>query len=62
MCVVLLHFGRFTFLLSVCFEGDSSSGFTIEETFELVMLWAYAALRRVCPRVFKVSSYFANIL
>lgn len=47
---------------SVCFEGDSSSGFTIKETLEVVMLWAYAALRRVCPQVFKVSSYFANIL
>lgn len=46
----------------VCFEGNSSSGFTIKETFEVVIFWAYAALRRICPQVFKSSSYFDNIL
>lgn len=45
----------------VWFERDSSSGFTIKETF-VVMFWEYADLRRVCPQVFKVSSYFANKL
>lgn len=46
----------------VCFEGDSSSGFTIKKTFEVVIFWACAALRRVCLQVFKACCYFGNIL
>lgn len=57
-CLFLLCFGVFTFLPGKqLFWGSPSSGFTTKETFEVVIFWAYAALRRVCAQLLKVSSY-----
>lgn len=61
LCVLLCG-GIFTFLPGRCFEADSSSGFTIKGTLEVVGFWIYANLRRVCLQVFNTSGYFGNIL